>query len=350
MRVVSSTLQRDSVPRPALYLTLGDRAGAYGYGEAAPLPPFSREDVDACARALDGLPERLGVIDEGAPQAALARLGSAPPAARFAVETALLDLVAARRGTSVAEVLAGGPTAYAQVPVNALLRGPMETLAERAAALAAEGFAAIKIKLSARDEAGFARELRALHEVRARLPWPFELRLDPNAAWSLEEARRRLGALAPIAPAYVEQPVAPAELPRLGVCAVPWAADESLTDPALVDRLLTARGCAAFVIKPHALGLLRAREIALRAQQGGLGVAVTHFCDGPHAMAAACELALSLPAPPLACGLAPHEDLAKFAARPGGLRVPQLEERGFARSSGGPGLGVTSTWVCAGHG
>jgi L-alanine-DL-glutamate epimerase-like enolase superfamily enzyme len=185
--------------------------------------------------------------------------------------------------------------------------------------------------------------------VRARLPLPFELRLDPNAAWSLDEARRRLAALAPIAPAYVEQPVAPADLLHLGACEVPWAADEALADPDLVDRLLGARGCAAFVLKPHALGLLRAREIALRAQQSGFGVVVTHFCDGPVALGAACELALSLPEPPLACGLAPHDDVAKFAARAGGMRVPQIEVHGFARSSGGPGLGVVSTWVCEGH-
>ena len=201
----------------------------------------------------------------------------------------------------------------------------------------------MKIKLRARDEAGFARELSALDAVRDRLPSPFEIRLDANAAWPLDVARRRLEALAPIAPRYVEQPVAAGSLHRLGACAVPWAADESLADPALVAPLLSSRGCAAFVLKPAILGgLVRARAIALRAAERGLPSVVTHLMDGPHAMAAAAELAVSLPEPHLAAGLAPHEDLPAFLAGFGALSVPQLASPLSVRSSGGPGLNLTA--------
>lgn len=355
MRVVASRLQRTARPRPSLTLQLTDEDGRVGQGEASPLPPFSREDVESCARALDRAHERLGAIDDDslpvdAVTTALRSFGRTldpVPSARFALETALFDLVAQRWGLSVAACL-GGTAAYDRVPVNALLAAaPLDTLAERAAALAAQGFTAIKIKLRARDDDGFARELGALREVRARLPLPFEIRLDPNAAWSLDEARRRLPALAPVAPRFVEQPVAPAELPKLGAAAVPWAADESLALPDLVEPLLSSHGCAAFVLKPPVLGgLLRARQLAALAQERGLDVVVTHFFDGPFAMAAACELALALPRPPLACGLAPHDDLAVFSANAGGMEIPQLAAPGFVRSSGGPGLRVASTWVC----
>jgi o-succinylbenzoate synthase len=331
-------------------LTLGDDEGRRGQGDCSPLPPFSREDAADCERALRGAIPRLGEIDDAAPPAdavaaALRRLGrslDAVPSARFALETALFDLVAQRRGVSVAACL-GALALHRQVPVNALvLAEPVETLAERAAALAASGFAALKIKLRARDEAGFARELAALHEVRDLLPPPFEIRLDPNAAWPLDVARRRLAALAPIAPRYVEQPVAAEALHRLGACALPWAADESLAHPELREALLSSRGCAAFILKPAILGgLLPARELALRAEAGGIDVVVTHLCDGPHAMAAAAELAVSLPRPPLACGLARHDALDAFTSLYGGLDLPQLAVPCFVRSSGGPGLGVT---------
>ena len=349
MRLVASRLQRAARPRPSLLVELGDEAGRIGVGEASPLPPFSREDVDACAALLGRAHERLGALDEAASPvdavaAALRSYGSAldaAPAARFALETALFDLLGQQRCLSVAACL-GGSAASARVPLNALLLAPpLDTLAERAAAVAASGFSALKIKLRGRDDHDFARELAALLEVRARLPLPFEIRLDPNAAWTVEQARRRLDALAPLAPSFVEQPVPAPDLPHLGLCAVPWAADESLAHPELVEKLLTSRGCAAFVLKPPVLGgLLRARALALRAQERGIGVVVTHFFDGPHAMAAACELALSLPAPPLACGLAPHEQLAAFCENFGGIDVPQLDAPGFLRSSGGPGLGL----------
>src|SRR5262249_54345896 len=155
----------------------------------------------------------------------------------------------------IAELL-GGPRPYRDVAVNGLLFASPdpEGLPGRARALVEAGITAIKIKLRAHDDADFARELDALPAVRALLPLPFQLPLDPNAAWPIEGARPKLAALASISPCFVEQPVAPADLPHLGLAAVPWAADESLADPALVDAVLEAEGCAAVILKPAVLG------------------------------------------------------------------------------------------------
>lgn len=331
--------------RPSLWIEIKDAEGAAGWGEASPLPPFSRDDVPSCARALEGWFPRLGEIDEALPIDPAIAAAFAPvlpdlkstPSARFALETALLDLLARRRGISVAALLAGGSPS-AEVPTNALLIAePSADLADRAVALADLGYRAIKIKLRARDEAGFDRELAALHAVRARLPLPFEIRLDPNGAWSLAVARRRLAALAPIAPRYVEQPVLPADLVDLGRCAVPWAADESLADPAARRRLLRDPGCAALVLKPAILGsLLLARDLALQARARGKDAVVTHLFDGPVALAAAAELSLSLPAPALAAGLDPHDRLGDWPA----IVVPQLARRGVVIAATAPGLGL----------
>jgi o-succinylbenzoate synthase len=337
--------ERHSSPRPHLRVDVTDTHGRTGSGECSPLPGFSRDDAIQGEAALARAASGLDAIDEDAPAdaaiagALLACALEHVPSARFALETALLDLLGQQRGVSVGALL-GGVNPRTSVATNALLvAAPAATLATRAGALAAVGFGALKIKLRAHDEAGFAEELTALMRVRERLPLPFEIRLDPNAAWSLAVAERRLRALAPIAPRYVEQPVAAALLPELGEQAVPWAADESLQSPALVDALIAAGGCAAFILKPAILGgTLRARAIAERAAARGIAVVVTHFCDGPLAMAAGAELAVALAAPPLACGLAPHEQLAAFAAAQGGLDAPQLADATRVRSSGGPGL------------
>ncbi|MEJ7732713.1 MAG: enolase C-terminal domain-like protein [Polyangiaceae bacterium] len=81
-------------------------------------------------------------------------------------------------------------------------------------------------------------ELAALRALRAALPAPYELRLDANGAWTPSEARARLGALADLEVTFVEQPVAADQLLQLGPCATPWAADESLAMPGMVEALL----------------------------------------------------------------------------------------------------------------
>jgi o-succinylbenzoate synthase len=334
-----------SPARPSLWIEVTDAEGASGWGEASPLAPFSRDDVASCASALQRLFPGLNAIDEARPIDAAIASAFAPiladlaatPSARFALETALLDLLARRRGLSVAALLAGGSAAREATTNALLIADPTEDLADRAIALAALGFEAIKIKLRARDEAGFARELAALHEVRRRLPLPFEIRLDPNAAWSLDEARRRLHALAPIAPRYVEQPVLPDDLVHLGRCEVAWAADESLANAADHARLLADPGCGALVLKPAILGsLLVARDLAIRARAQGKDAVVTHLFDGPIALAAAAELALSLPAPALAAGLDPHDRLGDWPP----VVVPQLARRGLVIAAKQPGLGL----------
>jgi L-alanine-DL-glutamate epimerase-like enolase superfamily enzyme len=340
--------------RPLLTLLLVDEQGCVGRGDAAPLPGFSPESVEECEAALTGVASRLDAVDDAAsPGAAVAaaindnaRTLSRAPSACLAVETALFDLVALRRGLSLAECLGASPP-LASIPANALLyAAPEETLAERAVALQRRGYVALKVKLCARTEDGFHREIDALRETRRRLPLPFELRVDLNAALDLGNARQRMRPFSSLALRYVEQPVAPFDLPKLDSLDsldVPWAADESLVLPELVEPLLRAPGCVAFVLKPTILGgLLRTRSLALRALEHGKAVVITHLFDGPLAMAAAAELAFSLPAAPLACGLDRHPDLEAWVTAAGGYRIPQLEVPGRIRSSGGPGLGVVA--------
>lgn len=342
--------------RRGIVLALRDDAGRVGLGEASPLPGYSPDDAVACERALREATAALGPVDLDAPGPACAipsvRRALGPlepalrdaPAARFAIETALLDLVGQRLGLSIAACLGARPDAV--VPVNGLAvaeAGP-DALIAAARALLARGVRCLKVKLRARGDDAFAAELAALAALRREVdpPGGLELRLDANGAWTEDEARRRLEALAPLAPRFIEQPVAPDRLVHLGACAIPWAADESLALPGMAARLLDAPGCAAFVLKPAALGLLRAFDLGCLAGERGLGVVVTHLFDGPIALAAACELALGVSRlsraqrPPLACGLDAHAGLSAWPPVP----VPQRRGAAAIAASGRAGLGV----------
>lgn len=317
--------------REGVLLTLRDDLGNVGLGEASPLPGFSPDTVHGVHAALDAaLPALLrGDLNEGLELPP----GDRSPSERFALETALLDLVARRRALP-AHTLLGGD---APVAVNGYA-GPAcsPTLVADARALLDAGFGTIKVKVGG---GSFESERSSLSRLRATLGDTFSLRLDANGAWSLDEARANLASLAPLDVEFVEQPVAGAELLALGEAAIPWAADESLLDPAVRARLLddgtARRGCAAVVLKPALLGgLVEARALAVAALRLRLGVVVTHLFDGPVALAACRALARSLPMPPLACGLDAHPGLDAWPPVPLS-RGPWIDRDEV------PGLGVS---------
>ncbi len=336
---VGAARARVSARRGAL-LTLTDDRGAWGQGEASPLPGYSREALDAVLSTLADVHARFdeGALDDPLRALAAPWVGALPGSARFAVETALCDLAARRRGVPL-HVLLAGRAASAFVPVNAYAGAALDAgLLDAASDALVRGVTTVKVKLTG-AEADFAREVEALVALRRALPGAWRLRLDLNGAWRVAEATpERFASLARCAPEFVEQPVVVGALRALGWRQLPWAIDESLEDPDDLAYALARRqsgGCCAAVIKPAVHGLLGALDLGRRAHAAGLGVVVTHLFDGPVALAAACELALSLPAP-WACGLDRHAGLAAWPA----VDVPQREDPRFITPARGPGLGL----------
>jgi o-succinylbenzoate synthase len=324
---------RPSAARAGLLLTLVDDDGRVGQGEASPLSGHSAETLAAVTQALVDAVPRLGEVTDDV-AATLRRFPAldALPSARFAVEVALLDLWAQRRGVSVAALAGHDADAVAcNAQPGALLDDDVE---DRCADAVARGFEVLKLKAGGAD---FTQERKVLARLRARFP-EVTWRLDANGAWALDEARRRLDALAGLGVAYVEQPCAGAEVFALGERAVPWAADEALLDEAHRRRFLedadARRGCVAAVLKPMALGWLTARETARSARSLGLGVVVTHLLDGPVALAAACELARSVRGA-WAAGLDRHPGLDAWPT----TEVPQAQGPRIVRAPGA-GLGL----------
>jgi L-alanine-DL-glutamate epimerase-like enolase superfamily enzyme len=347
VRLLGAVVLPGSKPgRPFVRLAVRTDRNILGLGEASPLPPYAPDQAMALAAILGEVCARLGPIDDDLPcREAIARAMAPVEAAlassreaRFALETALFDVASVHRELSVAESLAGSGRVLARVACNGLLDASKGNLAGKARALADRGVSAIKVKLRARDEAGFERELDELRSLRCVLPPPFELRLDPNGAWNLAEAREKLARLASLEPRYVEQPVPAALLPDLGPTAVPWAADESLLLPGMAERLAEAEGCYAFILKPAVLGgLTTALAIAEIGASAGRELVVTHAFDGPVGLAAASEVSRALPKPPLACGLDPHEGLAAYPD----LSLAQHTKPGYVTRANRPGLGFS---------
>jgi o-succinylbenzoate synthase len=298
--------------RDAQIITLMVDSDLCGSGEASPLPGFSPDTLAACQHALSALdlraiPERLEpdqpLLLELA--RASARLPVGVPAARAALEAALLDLWSRAAGVPAWALLWAEEEPPQPRQVAALLQGEPEHALEQALSARARGIGAFKLKIG--RPAAAERELAALSELRAALGPDVSLRLDANRAWSGAEARAHLPLFARAAPELVEEPCARADLSSLAPSAVRLALDESLIelspDQASVAQL-SAWGVRALILKPTLLGGISACAAwAAVARQCGADVILSHTFEGPLGLGLAATLALTIGSEHVAHGL-----------------------------------------------
>src|SRR5439155_20874872 len=163
--------------RDLIVLRLEERDAVIAHGEAAPFEPYDGVSVAAVAFAMQE------------------RVTPALPQVHAADEMAFLDLEGRRLGQPIADPRE--PT----VPVNCTLAGAApEEVAASAAAAVADGFDCFKLKVGLPDD-----EARVA-AVRDAIGPDALLRLDANAAWTADEARRSIDRLAGYRIEFVEQP------------------------------------------------------------------------------------------------------------------------------------------------
>jgi len=342
LRAPLTTAHGAVTQREGALFELEEERGVRGCGEALPLPGFGLETPAQAVRALEELArELLGRRMES--PAALLDAGecatAGAPAARAALDMAVHDLAARTQGVSLAQWLASqtGTKPHARIPVSALVAAAdAEAAAAEAHERLGQGFRTLKLKLGPSD---FERDLARVAAVRAAAGGTVALRLDANGAWKEADTLPRLRELARFGIEFLEQPVAAQDveaLARLRAAApFPIAADEAVQSEAHAEALLAARAADLLVLKPAAVGGLRAAcRIAARARNAGIPLVVTCFLDSALGRTAALHLAASLPGAPRAAGLATGELLAEDLAA-----SPPLAEGSLAPPQA-PGLGV----------
>lgn len=307
--------------RATLVVTLRDKDGLRGRGEAAPLEPYDGVSLERAERALRAHAGVLGAL-AGPPVASdeqerwlrgaldeCAR-ADALPQALAAIDVALWELVARSRERPLWELLAElvcpdapGPVGVpASVPVSATVaaldRAGASALASEAARA---GYPCLKVKVGAGDDAG------RLAAVRAAAGPDIALRLDANGAWQVEEAIAVIRALAPAGLEVVEEPVhGTSELREVRErVEVRIAADESANAPGALEGAVDA-----VCLKLGASGgITPLLGLAARARGFGCEVYLGSTLEGPVGIAAAVHAAAALaaggPVPP--CGLATLE-------------------------------------------
>lgn len=274
--------------RAGWLVEVGTDDGRLGRGDCAPWPDAERESAGQWLRsALEGL-------HGTAPTEALTALpADAPPAARFALETALLDLRAQIAGLPLRRLL--DPAAADAIAVNAAAGALDAAAPARCLDAVRQGYSVIKLKLAL---ASPARELAQLEALAACLPAGARLRLDANRGWGLSEAHQVIEATRKLPVESLEEPLAEPTLGDLHAlqrqASYPLAIDESL--PALVPGAVIARQpVSRLVLKPALLGGLRATlALARAAQAAGLECVVTSVVESIVGVTATAQLAAAV--------------------------------------------------------
>ena len=264
-----------------------DESGRISRGEASADPFFGEttESLEADVRSALGL-----VPDEPADLASLrARLDARFPhrgGAACALDILGHDRAAQAAGVPLRTFLGLAP---AEAPPTSFTLGIAEParLRERAAAAKAQGFSVLKVKLGHGDDAAALEAVRSVFEGA--------IRVDPNAAWTPEEAPGRIERIARFGIEFVEQPVAPEDIAGLRYVRerspVPIVADEAAVRLADVDRLADA--CDGINVKLQKCGgIAEARAMIERAHELGLKVMLgCRAAETSVSIAAAAHLA-----------------------------------------------------------
>lgn len=322
--------------REGLLIRLTSASGASGWGEAAPLPGFSTEMLDAAEaqlRQLQGVwtGKAVDLADSFDASAVERRAGEEPllASAQFGVDLALADLLAAEIERSLPEVLA--PTPRSMVALNALLIGAGDDVVAQARRLRAEGYRAVKLKVGRRPVHEEADRVRRVAEA---LGPDVALRLDANRAWTLDEALAFAEASGEVSLQYVEEPLAePRDLPALAVqSGLPIALDESLL-PMGEGDLAGHTYARAVILKPTLLGgLARSLHLGRTAHRLGMIPVVSAAFESGVGLRGLVALAAALPDAPV--GLDTYRWLARDVVQPRlPLQRPMVEVASILPSS-----------------
>lgn len=248
-----------------------------GYGECAPLPGLSIDNVPGFEAVLVDALEKLGGVSLSGDllQQVQDIVPKGFPSIVFGLETALLDL----RNGGKKLIFDNGFIHGKPIPINGLVwMADRASMLNQVRDLAAKGFSCIKLKVGGLDfdiECDLLREIRHLYDEDAIV-----LRLDANGAFNEQDALAKLERLAEFSIHSIEQPVKPGSGQMTEICrrsAVPVALDEELIGNEFKKQELLETIRPSFIILKPSLhgGIYHCREWINSAERLGIGWWVT---------------------------------------------------------------------------
>jgi L-Ala-D/L-Glu epimerase len=293
------TALRRATAVESLIVEVVDSDGAFGYGEAPQVWAVTGDSIAGSEACVSGpLAGVLDGTDTDDLHGTGRRIRSAVVgnlAAKAAVDVALHDLAARRRGIPLAVFLGGSGR---RVPTDVTLStGSIDAVADAAAKRVADGFDSLKLKVGT-DAVSDAKLVLA---VRKAVGPDIALRLDANQGWTPRAAVRLIGRLedADADVELVEQPVRAADVAGLAWVTdrvqTPIMADESVFGVRDLVEVIQRRAADLVNIKlAKAGGLAPARTLLDLAEAHDMGTMIGSMMETHVGVGAAASLAAGI--------------------------------------------------------
>ncbi|MDR9417095.1 MAG: o-succinylbenzoate synthase [Gracilimonas sp.] len=275
------------------------------FGEIAPLPGFSEENLDQVREVLIMNKEHLeqAFLNGDAEQTIrLLEQIHQFPSLGFGLDTLLHDLKAKKRQMSLPQLLFEEQNHT--ISVNAVLPiAEKDDSLRQASKLISKGFQTLKIKVGH----NFGKEIDLLNDLRTQFP-VLNIRIDANQAWTTEEAILNLRNMEHLNIEYCEQPVSANDLTSLkevkDAVNIPIAADESVRNKNLAHEVIQNNAADLIIIKPMLMGTFKNISVTKElADTHNIKVVFTTSLETAVGRSAVTALATGLASKNLAQGL-----------------------------------------------
>lgn len=273
-------------------------SGTEGYGEAAPFPEVGGETRHSCLASMRTFGQALlgrSVLEYGHLSRVLTDVSmSSQPAARCALETALLDALCREARIPMWALWGGADLRERECDITIPIVDRTKTL-ELACGWYAQGFRLFKMKVGKDVDEDIAR-LEAVHRACAGIAFIG----DGNQGFTREECLafaegvKRFGGRLLL----LEQPVVREDLDGLSairhLTGVPVAADESVRSLDDAKAVIDKQAADYVNIKIMKTGVIQALEIASFARSSGLRLMAGGMVETRIAMGCSFSLVLGL--------------------------------------------------------
>ncbi len=278
--------------RGGVRLTITTDGETSGLGESAPIPGFSGPRLETIASEIDAW--STNAVDQDV-QSALEGLEdiddrTMSALARFAIHTALIDLISQDAGAPLSQWLRAGSPGV--VKINGLVaESNPGAVHSHVLELARSGVRCVKLKVAAEEPALDVTRIIAASEAGGP---NVELRLDANGAWDAETVERVVGRVGKHRLSYIEDPTSTLSEYRdiQDAVDVAVALDLPISNDPMVD--IVRANVKVIVVKPAAVGGVdRVMDLARTLEDSRL--VVSSSIDREIALSAAIHVAAALP-------------------------------------------------------